>query len=91
MESESSLSNLRQIRSFVSPDYSALSTLDAATIEQIGAAVLQRSDGSFVASSADVAAISAAAGLISQPSLTRDILQNIQEVLHRATPCCDFL
>ena len=93
MESAASLSNLRQIRSFVSPDDSALLTLDAATIEQIGAAVLQRSDGSFVASSTDVAAIAAAAaaGLISHPSLSRDVHHNMQEVFQSSPPCCDLL
>ena len=86
MESRSSLNTVRQIRSFVSPDDdTSLSTLDAATIEQIGTTVLQRSDGSFVASAAQVAGLAAAAGLTRYPSIARDLLQEIQGV-SRALP-----
>lgn len=72
-------SNLRQIRSFVSAEDS---TLSAATLEQIGAAVLQRSDGSFVGSAVDAATIAAAAtALTRNPSMTREALQDlVQEV-----------
>lgn len=77
--STTGLSNLRQIRSFVSAEDS---TLSAEALEAIGAAVLQRSDGSFVGSAVDAATIAAAAtALTRNPSLTRDALQDIQEVL----------